>query len=288
MISMSFNFLMGDVTEKTKEIYALFQPVEGLNTVYYGKVRNGKSYAATCDIFELLRQGEVVLANWDIDFSHYDQREDFKVVALKYIVGKDIFYRFTAQNFVYIDTEDPDLIKKMNLIVGAHLFIDEGQWIFNSHLKTDDVEKRKLILEGGHYCRTLNVITQRPQNILKDIRSQVNIWYKCEKALQFGSFILFRRWEFQDLTTDDLPDEELPESRPKHYWGRASIFNAYNTHGRRSKDAKVAVPEFEVYKLGFFEHTALLLKHLWPWGKAKKEAQRSETLSVAAVEGGDR
>jgi len=63
--------------EVTSEIYNLFAPVEGLNAVYYGKVRNGKTYAATADIIELLQRGEIVYANWNISFEGFDERESF-------------------------------------------------------------------------------------------------------------------------------------------------------------------------------------------------------------------
>lgn len=257
------------VTERTSEILQMFAPVEGFNYVYYGQIRNGKTYAATCDILDLLKQGEVVYANWDIDFSGFDQREHWFIVLIKLLTGKKYFYKFNKDNFHYIDTRslnslsENELIKFLNKLVGVHLFLDEAQWIFNSHARTDDIEKRKLILEGGHYCRSLNVITQRPVNILKDVRSQIHVWYKCVKRLSFGKIILFARFEFQEMK-DDLPDEENPTGRPKHYFGRAKIFNAYNTHARRSEDAIVEIAKFEVYELSAFDKIKLLASRFVP------------------------
>jgi Zonular occludens toxin (Zot) len=254
------------ITEKTKEIFDIFSPVEGVNTVYYGKVRNGKTYAATADILDLLAQGEVVYANWNIKFEGLDERKSFLRVFVKLISGNRYLYDFKSSNFHYLDVHDPKFITDINNLVGVHLFIDEGQWIFNSHSKIDDPEKRRLILEGGHYCRTLNVITQRPQNILKDIRSQIHFWYKCEKVFSYGKLLRFIKWQIEDMK-DDLPLE--PEDHKKlpprkAYWGKKSVFNSYNTHGRRSEDAKLVTPDFEVYDYKPLDKIALLFDMLIP------------------------
>lgn len=248
--------------QKTAEIYDIFAPVEGYNYVYYGKVRNGKTYTAVADIITLLEQGEVVYANFKVNFEGYDERQSFRIMFLKFIFGKRYVYHFKKENFHYIDTNSPDLISHLNKLVGVHLFIDEGQWIFNSHLKNDDPEKRRLILEGGHYCRSLNVITQRPINILKDIRSQINIWYKIEKRIHWGSFIVFSKFSIEDMV-DDVPNED-PELKPPvtNYIAREAIFNAYDTHGMRHKDAIELEPYFDVYTFTVKEHLLHLISLL--------------------------
>jgi len=225
------------VQQRTSEILNFFSPVEGINTVYYGRVRNGKTYAATCDILDLLKRGEIVYANWNIDFSGFDQRDSFGIAVMKLFFGRKFFYNFSKGNFHYFSPDDID-IPFLGRLVGVHVFIDEGQWIFNSHIRDPEPEKRKLILHGGHYCRTLNIITQRPTNIFKDIRSQISIWYKCEKRFHIGSFILFQRHEIQDMK-EDIPDEEVESGRPKTYIGDPKIFASYNTHGMRADDAIV-------------------------------------------------
>jgi len=239
------------VVEKTKEIFDIFSPVEGINTVYYGKIRNGKTYAATADILDLLKQGEVVYANWNINFTGYDQKDSLPRLLWSLIFPPKHWYKFSPRNLHYLDTSSDSFLKEINDLVGVHLFLDEGQWIFNSHSRADDIDKRRLILEGGHYCRTLNIITQRPTNIFKDVRSQVHIWYECRKVLHLGSIIRFVRYSIEDMK-DDLPVEpEKHERMPpvKAYWGSSKIFNSYNTHGRRSPDAVVVVPKFMVYSL---------------------------------------
>jgi len=256
------------VEQKTAEIYALFTPVEGFNTVHFGKVRNGKTYTATADILELLKRGEIVYANWRINFKGFDERESFPIALVRYFFGKKYFYKFDDRNFHYIDTNSPDLIQTLNKLVGVHVFIDEGQWIFNSHLKSDDPDKRRLILEGGHYCRSLNVITQRPMNILKDIRSQINIWYKCEKRLVIFGQILFVRYEIEDMK-DDVPidpfDNEGKLIVPsKHYWAKKEVYTAYETHAMRRDDAIYIDPEFEVYETTYFQRLALVYSFMIP------------------------
>ena len=250
--------------EKTAEIYSIFSPVEGLNTVYYGKVRNGKTYNATADIIELLERGEIVFANWHINFEGFDERASFLHVLLKTVFGKKYFYKFNSGNFHFLDMEDPLLISTLNKLVGVHIFIDEGQWIFNSHLKTDDPDKRRLILEGGHYCRSLNVITQRPMNIMKDIRSQINIWYKCSKKFQWGNFIMFQREEIQDMK-DDVPDEDPEVRRPtKVYRAKKKVFDSYSTHAMRRPDAIVVPLDFDVYQTSVIDRLSMLISFFVP------------------------
>jgi len=257
----------------TEEIMSLFRPVEGINTVYYGRVRNGKTYSATADILELLQRGEVVYANWSIDFTGFDERDSFGINLVKFVFGRKRYYKYDKSNFHYFHPDDID-VAFLGKLVNVHLFIDEGQWIFNSHIKDQDPEKRRLILHGGHYCRTLNVITQRPVNIFKDIRSQISIWYKCEKLFSIGNFILFRRQPYEFMK-DDIPDEEQPSGRPKIYVGDSKIFKAYNTHGMRREDAIERIANFEAYDLSRWEQFKMLISRLMPARRAIK-AQPSE------------
>lgn len=258
----------GTLTQNiTAEIYDLFAPVEGLNTVYYGKVRNGKTYAATADILELLKRGEIVYANWQITFEDFDERTSFWIALYKLVFRKKYFFQYSKENFHYFHPDQID-IDFLGKLVGVHIFIDEGQWIFNSHVreKAEDPEaiaKRRLILHGGHYCRSLNVVTQRPVNLIKDIRSQINVWYKCVKRFQLGPILLFQRWEYQDMK-DDIPDEELPVGKPKTYFANKDVFNAYNTHGMRDENAIVNPPVLGVVQTTFLDRLNLVLSHLLP------------------------
>jgi len=278
-----------DVALKFEEIQGLFRPVEGLNTVYYGKVRNGKTRNATADILELLRQGEIVYANWVIDWDGFDQREHFSYALMKFLSRRQDFFKFSKENFHFFSPDEID-VQFLGRLVNVHIFIDEGQWVFNSHVrdKQDDAEaiaRRKLILHGGHYCRSLNVITQRPSNIFKDVRSQINIWYRCQKRFDFGNFMIFQRWAIEDMK-DDLPVEFDKEGKPlgqlKTYWVNKKhdpVFKAYNTHAMRAKDAIEMVPEFEVYETSTWDRLRHLASFANPWRR------RAGAVAPAAAQG---
>lgn len=252
------------IEEPTQEILESFKAVEGNNYLYFGRVRNGKTYSATADIIDLLKRGEIVYANWDIKFDDYDERTSLLAVFMKFVAGKRHFYKFSKKNFHYFRPDDVDPIF-LGKLVSVHVFIDEGQWLFNSHIRdrAEDeyaVAKRKLILHGGHYCRSLSVITQRPMNVFPDIRSQIAIWYHCEKKFQLGRFIIFSRSEIQDMKNNE-PDLEAV-LRTKVYFGRRSIYEAYNTHAMRDDDAIESVPDFEVFQLNFWDRLRLLISFL--------------------------
>lgn len=272
---------MKKVASPVQEIFDLFQPVEGNNCVYYGRVGNGKTYAATADIIELLRRGEIVYANWPIKFDGYDERNSFWVSFVKLLFRKKYFFTFNKDNFHYFHPDDID-VAFLGKLVGVHLFIDEGQWIFNSQIRNPDPEKRKLILHGRHYCRSLNVVTQRPNNIMKDIRSQINFWYKCVKRFHFGRFIIFQRWTYEDMK-DDLPDEEAPTGRPKTYIGNPEIFAAYQTHFMRGENAIVIPPKFEVYESTGWERVKHVFALLRPAWTLKRHAGMRQVKSVQGI-----
>jgi hypothetical protein len=267
--------------ERTAEILQLFTPVEGMNAVYYGKVRNGKTRSATADILELLKRGEPVVANWLINFEDYDERDDFGVLLVKFLFGRKHFFKYKKENFHYIAPHDLITgkgefnIEYLSLLVGVHIFIDEGQWLFNSmeRLNMEDpasVAKHKLILHGGHYCRSLNIITQRPENVFKTMRSQINVWYRCVKRFDIFGFMLFQRWAIEDMK-DDLPveltDDDKPNGEVKNYFVNKKhdpVFKAYNTHGMREDNAVEVTTEVEVYNTTFFDRLSMLVSALVP------------------------
>jgi len=157
----------------------------------------------------------------------------------------------------------------------VHLFIDEGQWVLPSMDKTwsdEQVAKMKLVLHGGHYCRSLNIITQRFQNISKNTRSQINYWYRCEKRFDAFGFMIFSRFCIEDMK-DDEPVEYDEEGRlcgkVKNYFVNKKhdpVFKAYNTHAMRAKDAVVMVPEFDVYETTRWERIKLVARHVFGRG----------------------
>jgi len=263
---MSYGRLVtSEAEKKVTEIFERFREEEGTINFYYGKVRNGKTYAATADILGLLRRGEVVIANWNVNFQGFDERTSFWHLFFKTVAGKRYFYNFKPGNFYYFppDADRVPLINKLRKEVAVHIFIDEGQWILNSHDKTRDDNAQKLVLTNGHYCRSLNIISQRPQNVKLDYRSQVNFWYKCEKKLSWP-WVIFQKTIIEDVKADQVPDEEHESNTRQVYFASRSVFNAYNTHGFREHDATYRQRDMDVYSLNFAAKIRAMLMALWP------------------------
>lgn len=308
-------------TEITQDIWDLFHPVEGQNTVYYGKIRNGKTRTATADILQLLKRGEIVYANWVIDFSGFDERDSLAVVFAKWIKGNVNYFKFLPENLHFIDPDElisgeGDLnIKYLSRLVNVHLFIDEGQWVLPSLDKSydaDAIAKMRLVLHGGHYCRSLNIITQRPTNISKTTRSQINVWYRCVKAWDAFGWILFKRYEIEDMK-DDMPVEyevygvqedrnwimrflfgeiqsrQVPMGQLKTYWAHKKtdpVFKAYDTHAMRAKDAIEEPVALEVYTMRrgqAFKHLASLVSARFPRRQGRKTPRRRGLWSQAVA-----
>jgi len=266
------------LVEPTEDILKSFLPVEGQVAFYYGRIRNGKTYAATADILDLLRSGEVVYANWQVDFSGFDERDSFKVALVRLFFGKRYFYRYLGDNFHYFDPDNVPL-ETLSRLVNAHIFVDEGQWLFNSHAsaRSNDPEqllKRRMILHNGHYCRSLNFISQRPMNVFKDMRSQINVWYKCEKVLSYP-WLVFRRTTYEDMK-DDMPDEGQEKAPVKLYFARKSILQSYSTHAMRGADAIDSKVVYEVYEATFWERLLLVLRGLPLVGRLLRPTKKAD------------
>lgn len=247
----------------TKEILDYFRPVQGAINFYYGHVGNGKTYAATSDIWDLLRRGEVVYANWKVQVPDFDQKESLIYTIYHLIFFRKRFFKFPSSNFHYFNSDDID-ITFLSRLANCHIFIDEGQWIFDSYEGTKfSKEKRKLILHTRHYNRTLNVISQRTNAIQVSARGNVERFFKCEKVLSYP-FLVFRRIEYQDMQGDNV-DETKPAST-KVYLARKEIMRSYNTLFMRGADAVVQEVNFEAWDSTFIDRFMLFWRALTkPW-----------------------
>jgi len=261
---------------ESENLLDLFAPVEGTINFYYGRIGSGKTYSATADIFDLLRMGHVVYANWKIDFQGYDERLHWKSIFYKTLFFRSLFFNFPKENLRYFDPDDVD-IKFLNQIANADIFIDEGQWIFDSHT-TMPTDHKKLILHTRHYNRSLNIISQRTSAIRVDARGNVNRFFKCEMySFWFGLFPRFKRTEYQDMTGGDVDDSETAESvSVKTYFPKKAIFGAYNTYAMRGADAVQHTPAFQAFSLSLRERVALLFA-----SKRRRAAIAARTLSEA-------
>jgi hypothetical protein len=266
----------------TEEILSLFAPVDGTINFYYGRIGSGKTYAATSDILDLLNHGEVVYANWKIDWAGYDQRQDFWNIFYKALFLKNLFFRYPKENFHYFDPDEQfkteeECIEFLGKLANAYIFIDEGQWIFSSQDKLTTIRK-KLILHTRHYNRQLSIISQRTQAIRVDARGNVNRFFKCESGRRFYIFPCFRRTEYQEMRGDDVADGELDEPVDvKVYFPRKKVFRAYSTLAMRGADALPQIPQFEAYKVSFLERPFLLVKSLFSRSAGREKTLNSDT-----------
>jgi len=215
------------------DLIDVFQASEGSINMYYGLIGNGKTYAATSDILELLKQGKVVYANWHIVVQDFDDRKSWFMILKNIILLRKTFFKIPcAQNLHYFDPENFDstgeLTEWLSGLNDCHIFFDEGQDMFDSYEGTRFAKsKRRLILHTRHYHRTLNIISQRPTAIQVSARGNVNRFYKCVKLASWP-WPRFARYEFQEMTGETV-DETVEPISIKRYWGSSKVFGAYNT-----------------------------------------------------------
>jgi len=266
---------MIDGTPVTKELLIdLFEPDEGSVNFYYGRIGNGKTYSATADILDLLAKGRVVYANWHIDFEGFDQRKSFIYALFHFLFWRKRFFRFPKENLRYFSPDDVD-IKFLGSLTDCEVFVDEGQWIFDSYKGTDfSVEKRKLILHTRHFNRSLNIISQRTQALHVTARGQVNRFFKCEKRLTWP-LLIFKRTEFQDMKENDVDEDAKPVS-VKTYIANPKVLNAYNSKYMRAGIPKSQDVQFEAFDFKFNERLKLLLS----FGRLPDLSGKRRTLGV--------
>lgn len=258
-----------------QELIDIFKPNEGSLSFYYGRIGNGKTYAATADILGLLRKGKVVYANWHINFNGYDERDSFAWLILG-LFGKKRYFKFKAENLRYFSPDDVD-IPFLASITDAEVFIDEGQWIFDSYEGTKfSKEKRKLILHTRHLNRSLNLISQRTQAIQVNARGQVNKFYRCVKKISWP-VLVFQRTEFQDMKDNDVDEDSDPVSK-KLYIARKYVLNAYNSKYLRDGVEKSQDVEFDAFTLTYKEIVRAIYAKLRERLSAKRKIVSSKQL----------
>jgi len=267
----------------SNDLIDIFAASEGSINMYYGLIGNGKTYAATADIIELLKQGKVVYANWHINVFDFDDRENFWLLLRNTLFFQKRFYRIPChQNLHYFDPEQFDstgeLVEWLSKLNDCHIFFDEGQDMFDSYEGTKfSKAKRRLILHTRHYHRTLNIISQRPTAIQVSARGNVNRFYKCVK-LATWPWVRFARYEFQEMTGETVDENKDPISR-KAYWGRSEIFNAYNTDYLAQGIPKSQQVFFEAFDLTL-KDKVLAFRNLFSRRYVRKK-ERKEKLSAA-------
>jgi len=243
--------------EDRQQLIDLFEPSEGTIDLIYGRIGNGKTYCATEMILDDLRNGHVVYCNWHIDYGGTDERKSF-IHLLRGIVMPFFkrYYVFPQENLHYFNPDDVD-VDFLSSITDADVYIDEGQWIFDSYEKTNfSKAKRKLILHTRHLNRRLVIITQRPTAIQVSARGNVNRYFKCEKFMSWP-FIIFRQWQFQDMIGETV-DENTPVrngsfTKARVFFAKKRIFNSYNSKYLRGGIERSQTVQVEAWDLSFNE-----------------------------------
>lgn len=239
----------------------LFHPSEGEITQRYGRIGQGKTYGAVVDILDELKRGHVVYTNFHLNFEGYDQRKD-----IVYILGgllfpwKNRYYDFPKENLRYIAV-DGDFIKNFSKLTDCSVYLDEGHVVFDSYeMAKMSMEKRVSVLHTRHFDRSIHIISQRPTAVHRMMRANVNRFYKYEKLIHFGSFILFRRTEYQDME-DETVDETQPMST-KLYIGKKSIMKMYDSKYLRGDTPDSQKVAFRAYDVNYLQKIALFFKAL--------------------------
>lgn len=263
----------------------LFSPEEGSINLYYGRIGNGKTYNATADIIQDLKMGHIVYCNWRINLDEISLDETDSLVKsfFNMILFQKRYYSFKKSNLRYFDSADIDLTFLAQLS-DCKVYIDEGQWIFDSYEKTDfSKAKRKLLLHTRHEDRVINIITQRPNAIQVTARAQVNRFFKCSKLMSWP-FLVFRKEEFQDMVANEVQDAVDPVNRTV-YFARKSVLKAYNTKYLRS-GIRIH-PDFVVYELNFVHRVLLLSRNFFRLfaflRKRKEEEPLGDKLEITAI-----
>jgi len=245
-------------TSKEIDLLSIIPPHEGEITLRYGKIGQGKTYGATVDVLDELKRGHIVYVNWNIDFKGFDQKN-----SLLHIVGslmfpwKKTFVEFPSSNLRKI-TVDSTFHQQLAKITDASIYLDEGHVMFDSYqMAKMPMEQRINVLHTRHFDRSINIISQRSVAVHRVMRANVNRFYKYQKLIHMGNFILFRRLEFQDMADEDV-DETEPDS-VKLYLAKPSIFKMYNSKYLRG-DAEKDKTRVNIANMNYLQKIKLLYK----------------------------
>jgi len=271
----------------------LIPPDEGSLNQYYGRIGNGKSYSATCDILDDLNRGQVVYNNWPIKWYGHDQRKIFFWRLLGIFGLKKKFWEYPKENYHYCDLRNLENVVIDGVSTGKNFYDwfktltscicywDEGHILYDSYLALKmKIQDRVAILDTRHYDRTINIISQRPTAIHVVLRANVNRFYKLEVIFKFWKWIEFRRTEFQDTDSSDRPNEEreiitdpktgektygdyLFAVSQKNYFGRQKIFDSYDYKFRRGGVPESQFNKAKIWQLNWNESKENFFSFLW-------------------------
>jgi len=227
-----------------EELKDAFPAKEGELNFYYGQIGSGKTYGATSDALDDARRGAVVYTTWPIKADSFDDRESLFMLLMNTLLWRKRFYKIPlSENIHFIDVEKGEVdgvytfdptkpaayIDYLNSLKNCIIYIDEAWRVVDSYMPTRDfnLEIRSLILVTRHKFRTINLIAQRPTSVQVTARANVNRFYKFVKISSWP-WVRFGRYEFQEMTGETVDEQKDPIS-VRTYWGKKSIFKAYNS-----------------------------------------------------------
>jgi len=249
------------------------KPDEGSANIYYGLIRNGKSYGATADVFDDVKRGELVYASWPIKLDLFDDRNSFYMLFRGlFLPWKKTFYRVNCpNNFHFINAETGEVdgiptfnptprgyIEYLNKLNHCIIYIDEAWRVIDSYKGVNiGDEGRNLILVTGHKYRTVNLITQRPTAVHVSARGNCARFYKFVKI---GTWPVprFARYEFQEMTGETVDESKDPIS-VKRYWLNRRVAEAYNSHFYGELNP-LHVKQVEAFNLTYYERFLGIVK----------------------------
>jgi len=175
------NLLEGKEVTVKQDLLDIFQATEGSINMYYGKIGHGKTYAATADILDLLKEGKVVYANWHIIVDDFDDRYDFMMSLKNFLFFRKRYFKIPcSQNLHYFDPENfsstGELVEWLSNLNDCHIFFDEGQDMFDSYegTKFSKAKRRLSDLPTGIYLASHSKCGTRRYLIVSTRKWQIN------------------------------------------------------------------------------------------------------------------
>jgi len=291
---MPSTFTKPDGTEVELDMFNILPPQDGGMNQYYGRIGEGKTYAATADAIADLENGNVVYTSWHMKWDGYDER-DYWYYRLAYKLKlKKFFWKYPTSNWHFFDMNAANALEKLGKLNDCIIYLDEGHLLLDSYLATKmERVDRATILHTRHFDRTINVISQRPTAIHVVVRANVNRFFKLEKTIDWKLFgfriVKFMKTEFQDVGADEKPNEERetvidPDTGKKSYGeylfaesivtytGHKEIYESYNSKYRRLGQKESQKNDAEIYTVKW--------KELLPWHKPIDNNNNTGTMEL--------
>jgi len=249
-------------------IKEFWPPDEGGMSMVYGKPRNGKSMEATKLILDALERGQVVYADWIVQWNGIDERKKLWPRFLFWLGRYKHLYVIPKENFNYIHILRSDeirdggcknpwcvdkkknhfvdkisFLKTLSVLTDCYIVLDEAYRYISSYKGVHiDEQLQTDILSVGHRDVNLIVVAQRPTTVHVTVRGNCERFFKMTKIFDVLGIRLFLKEEFTDMA-----DDTVDESESDHWeliWGRKKIYQAYN-----SKWMRQGIPDSQENKI---------------------------------------